>query len=298
MRTESQHEALQLDHRSVKRAHGDPLKGFVVLALGIGLPLLTIPLIVGIPMAPFLLAMVYFALLAPALIMTRRANGPGAIRQLLKRTLIWRFSPVRWAIIVFGVPFLAMAIALVSGTFSAPEDGWMSVTTTYTFSTFITGALILNLWEETAWGGFVQSRLMARHGLILGALITTVPFVVIHIPLQFEGNWTWSKVAFNLGVLILVTPFYRLLVGAHLLDTRGSILAIAVQHASWNEAIKFDFIHGDWQVITAVIILSLGLLATRRLSARSAAERDTVEGERDEAASWIAPPRTATVPSA
>jgi uncharacterized protein len=277
---------------------GHPLKSFLLFALGIGLSLLTLPLIVGIPMDPFLLGMVFFALLAPALIITRRADGPAAMRRLLKRTLIWRFSPLRWAITLVGVPALTIAIAAVSGTFSAPEDGWTSVTTTYLFSTFITGGLILNLWEETAWGGFVQSRLMARHGLVLGALVTTVPFVVIHIPLQFDGDWTWSNVVFNVGVLILVTPFYRLLVGEHLLATGGSILAIGLLHASWNEATKFDFVDGDWQVVTAVILLSLVLVAKRRLSSRSAAEQDTVEDERGEAASWIAPAKAATVPSA
>ncbi len=104
---------------------------------------------------------------------------------------------------------------------------------------------------------------MARRGLIAGALITTIPFVVIHIPLQFEGDWSWSSAATNVAVLFLVTPFYRLLVGEHLLATGGSILAIGLLHASWNEAAKFDFVDGDWQVITAVAILSLVLVAKR-----------------------------------
>jgi uncharacterized protein len=125
-----------------------------------------------------------------------------------------------------------------------------------------------------------------------------VPFVVIHIPLQFEGDWTWSSSATNVAVLFLVTPFYRLLVGEHLLATGGSILAIGLLHASWNEAAKFDFVDGDWQVVTAVALLALGLVAKRRLSTRSPAEQDTVEDEREEAASWIAPAKAATVPSA
>jgi membrane protease YdiL (CAAX protease family) len=277
---------------------GRPLKSFLLLALGIGLSLLTIPLIIDVPMSPFLMGMVFIALLAPALIMTRRADGPAAMRQLLKRTLIWRFSPLRWAITLVGVPALTIAIGALSGTFSAPQDGWTSVLTTYLFNAFIVGALILNVWEESAWGGFFQSRMMARRGLIAGALITSIPFVVIHIPLQFEGDWTWSSAATNVAVLFLVTPFYRLLVGEHLLATGGSILAIGLLHASWNEAAKFDFVDGDWQVVTAVALLALGLVAKRRLSTRSPAEQDTVEDEREEAASWIAPAKAATVPSA
>ena len=277
---------------------GHPLKSFLVLALGIGLSLLTIPLIIGVTMAPFLLGMVFIALLAPALIMTRRADGPGAIRQLLKRTLIWRFSPVRWAITIAGVPALTIAVASLSGTFSAPQDGWTSLLTGYVFNVFVVGALILNMWEETAWGGFLQTRMMARRGLIAGALITSIPFVVIHIPLQFEGDWTWSSVATNVAVLFLVTPFYRLLVGEHLLATGGSILAIGLLHASWNEAAKFNFVDGDWQVVTAVALLSLGLVAKQRLSTRSDEAQDTVEREREKPTAWIAPPKSVVIPSA
>ena len=48
--------------------------------------------------------------------------------------------------------------------------------------------LLINLWEETAWAGFAQSRLMARHGLMVGSLLTAVPFAAIHIPMQFWGD--------------------------------------------------------------------------------------------------------------
>jgi len=40
----------------------------------------------------------------------------------------------------------------------------------------------------------------------------------------------------------------------HLLDTRGSILAAGVQHASWNAAQKLEAVEGgdwDWQMVTA-----------------------------------------------
>ena len=52
------------------------------------------------------------------------------------------------------------------------------------FQTFIFGLLIIDLREETAWGGFMQTRLMATCGLLIGSL-TAIPSVVIHIPLTF-----------------------------------------------------------------------------------------------------------------
>ena len=69
-----------------------PVTAFLLLAFGIGWPGLGIPLIMGLPAAPFLLLLVFVALLDSALLVTRLADGPGAVRTLLSRVLIWRFS--------------------------------------------------------------------------------------------------------------------------------------------------------------------------------------------------------------
>ena len=263
-----------------------PIKPFLAVALGVGLPMLAIPAIAGIPMAPFLLGLVFLALLAPALVFTRRYEGREAMRQLLRRVLIWRFSPLRWAVIVFAMPLLTIAVAAVSGTLSTPENGWSPEVTSYLMGTLITGALVFNLWEETAWGGFFQTRLMAQQGLVRAAVLTALPFAVVHIPLSFEGNWTWSKAGVGLATLFLAAPFYRYLLGMHLLDTRGSILAIGIQHASWNETTKLDGVHGDWQVLAAVGLLTLLVSVGRRVW--RGRNPIGIEQEKTTAASWLA----------
>ena len=265
-----------------------PIAAFLVLALGIGLSALAVPAIAGLRFAPFLLAMVFLALLAPALIVSRLADGPGAVRRLLSRALIWRFGLLRWCVIVLGVPVLTLAVAAVTGTLETPADGWTAMITTYMFDTFIIGVLVLNLWEETAWAGFAQTRLTARHGLLIGALLTALPFAVIHIPLSFEGDWTWSQAGVGLASLFLLVPFYRYLLGMHLLDTGGSILATAVQHASWNEAQKLDAVTGEWQAAAAVVLLTLLVAVGRRLW-HPESRPMTPDDERAEAARWFAP---------
>jgi len=72
---------------------------------------------------------------------------------------------------------------------SAPR-GWGSVVGDHQFVDVIFGALLINLRAETAWSGFTQSRLMERHGVLPGALLTALPLAAIHVPLSFEGNWT------------------------------------------------------------------------------------------------------------
>jgi membrane protease YdiL (CAAX protease family) len=268
-----------------------PVTAFLLLAFGIGLPGLAIPLIMGLPAAPFLLLLVFVALLGSAVVVTRLADGPGAVRRLLSRVLIWRFSVGRWAVILLGMPALVVALAAASGTLRSPERGWAAEVGLYLFNTLIFGALTINIWEETAWAGFAQTRLMARHGLLVGSLVTAVFFAAIHVPLQFEGNRRWSEIAVDCALLFAATPVYRYLLGMHLLDTRGSILAAGIQHASWNAAQNLNVVEGgdwEWQTLAAVALLAALVAIGRRLW-RPESRPIGREAEKAAAAGWMVP---------
>jgi hypothetical protein len=59
-----------------------------------------------------------------------------------------------------------------------------------------------------------------------------------------------------------------LLLGMHLLDTRGSILAASDQHASWNAAQNLNVVEGgdwEWQTLAAVALLTALVAIGRRL---------------------------------
>jgi membrane protease YdiL (CAAX protease family) len=241
-----------------------PMTTFLVLAFGIGWPSVAIPLLAGVPADPFLLVLVFLGLLTPALVVTRLASGPGAVKRLMSRATIWRFGVLRWAVIVLGVPAFTLGFAAASGTLDRPTDGVFAEAAAYLFATFVFGALILNVWEETAWGGFAQSRLMARRGLLIGSLLTAPLFAAIHVPLLFASGWTWGDVAIGFGVLCVVAPLYRYLLGMHLLDTGGSTLAIGIQHAAWNAAGNIDGVNGQWQSIAAVVLLTVLIAVGRR----------------------------------
>ena len=51
-------------------------------------------------------------LLGPALLVTRWTGGPGAVRRLLARVLLWRFSPWRYVVILLGIAYV-VALGLV-----------------------------------------------------------------------------------------------------------------------------------------------------------------------------------------
>ena len=266
-----------------------PLTAFLILAFGIGWPVLAIPAIIDAPGEIFLIALVFLGLLGPALLLSRAAHGRGAIRRLLSRTLIWRFSIVRWLIILFGVPVLTVAFAAAFGSLETPEDGWLSVLATYLFATLVFPMLLINLWEETAWAGFFQSHLMARHGLLIGSLLTALAFGAIHIPLSFAGEWTWSEVATSVALVFGLALFARYLIGMHLLDTGGSILAAVIQHASWNASQSLEGAGGALEMSAAVALLTVLLAIGRRLW-RPESRPIGRAAEKAAAAEWLAVP--------
>src|SRR4029450_221946 len=106
----------------------------------------------------------------------------------------------------------------------------------YLFATLIFGALLGNVWEETAWAGFAQRRLTDRHGLFRGAMLTAIPSALIHLPLAFEEHGlhgtSGRDLAITWTVLIVAAPFARYLYGATMIGTGGSVLVVGVLDAS------------------------------------------------------------------
>ncbi len=75
----------------------------------------------------------------------------------------------------------------------------------------------------------------------------------------------------------------------HLLDTGGSLLAVGIQHASWNAAASLDVFSGIWQPGAAVVVLTVLLTVGRRFWRR---ERHPIGRGSEEAAAakWLARP--------
>ena len=242
-----------------------PQATFLIMILAVGWPSLVIPDLTGLSNIPFLLVVNFVGLFGSALLVTRWTAGPGAIRRLLAGTLRWRFGVGRYLVILLGMPAVTIAVAASMGTLNIPDD-WAGAALSYALSTVVLGTLILNLWEETAWTGFLQARLMERHGLLTGALLTAPWFVAVHLPLSFAPGWTWSNAALNLGILVLAAPFIRYLLGAHYLATGGSLLAVGLQHAAFNASAGFGL--AGWEYIVAMVILTL-LVALHRTLTRA-----------------------------
>jgi CAAX protease family protein len=230
----------------------------------LGLPLLTLAAVLGLPQEPFALPVAYGGLTGAALLITRWIRGPGGVRDLLARLLHWRFGAGYWLTIVFAMPLLTIAVAAVTGTLRTPPKGWAFEAGLYLFLVFVFGALLLNLWEELGWTGFMQTRLMRRHGLLVGSLLTAIPFAAVHVPLAFDSGWTWSSATVELLAIVAMAPFVRYLVGATYLDTAGSLLAVGVMHAAYNASAALEAARGGWQWLPALALLTLAVGLARR----------------------------------
>jgi membrane protease YdiL (CAAX protease family) len=255
--------------RRLVRRH--PIAVFLLIGLGLSWPVMIALLVSGQDISPGAVAGVLF-LLGGATLVTALNEGRAGVRRLFAGTIRWRMGLARFVVLVAAMPLLTLLIGALTGTFRSPPEGWLGLLGAYLFQTFIFGLLIVNLWEETAWGGFMQARLMATRGLLIGSLLTAIPFFVIHIPLAFAEhglNTTGDQAALNLGLTALIAPVFRYLAGTQLIDSGGSILAIGLLHASFNASGQLSAVPGGWQYIPAVIVLTLAVIAYRRLRGRS-----------------------------
>ncbi len=246
-----------------------PVAWFLILALGIGWLSLGTGVLLDLPLEPFLLVANFGGLLGMAVFVTARVEGRRGLRRLFAGTVKWR---VGWPIAVSsvaGLPVTTMVVAVATGTAQHPNGGWWSMGVSYLAGALFMGALVFNLWEETAWAGFVQSRLAARHGLLAGSALTAIPFAGIHLPLAFADGVSGGRAALGIGVLLVVAVLFRTLAGLLMQATGGSTLAVAAMHASFNAAGALAAVDGQWQGITALALLTTAAFLLRRRLQRS-----------------------------
>jgi membrane protease YdiL (CAAX protease family) len=268
-----------------------PVSAFLIISFTIALPVMALPILASHGVIPggwmpqvagvdtertASVLLVFTALLPAALWVTWAVEGRQGVSRLRRRMLAWRIG-VGWTMLVLvGLPALTLLFAVLLG------DDLRTLDVVPLVVAQVLGLLVnlvlINLWEETAWSGLVQTRLERRHGLVKAALLTAVPFALVHLPLHFIGTFTIASVTGALVTLLLVCAVVRLMLGVYLRGTRDSILAVAVLHSVFNrsnndEGVIAALVEGDGRKLAgllAVIVLTASVaLATRRRLRRS-----------------------------
>jgi membrane protease YdiL (CAAX protease family) len=134
----------------------------------------------------------------------------------------------------------------------------------------VSSVVIINLWEEMAWTGFAQRRAIARWGFARGSVLVAALFAGIHLPLAFYDVDSAGEVGLNVAVLFGSAVGLRLLIAGFDLWTAGSLLSIALLHASFNVSSELLESDHDWVRYAVVLGLGLVVLGVHRSRSRAA----------------------------
>jgi membrane protease YdiL (CAAX protease family) len=266
-----------------------PLTAFLVLAFAGIYPMMSLPILAShglipgdgllqrLPMAPDELAgllLTMFGLLPATLYVTWAADGREGLRRLRSRMLRWRVGAGWWLLVVAGLPVLTVGTAMLLGDPLKPVDPVRFVSTQ--LGLLAANFFLVNLWEETAWAGFLQTRLERRHNLFVAALITAVPFGFAHWPLAFFGDVTVTSAAVGLAFYLILGVIFRPMLAVYLRGTRDSVLLVALLHSFFNRTsndngIAAGLLDGDARALAmpiAVIVLTAvtAVVIRRRLT--------------------------------
>jgi uncharacterized protein len=219
-----------------------PLTTFRILAIVLCWLILTIPILAsrhvipgaGLPIEVFALAATLLVILPAALWVTAMTDGRAGVRALLARALRWRFGAGWWAVILVGLPVITVLLALISfgGSLHTVD---LAVTVGKQFLLIVLAVVVINLWEETVWAGFFQTRLECRFNIVIAAALSAVPFAGVHAPLLLIGDHISAlSVLKGIAGLLILGVLVRLMIGVVLRAAADSVLAVGVLHAVFD----------------------------------------------------------------
>jgi len=215
--------------------------------------------------------------IAAAFVVTALTEGRAGAARLLRGIVAWRGRTAWLFTATFGplaVLAAAVAIARVAGQGDASFAGF-GVSKEFpglpVLGFFFYNVFTFGYGEETGWRGFALPRLQARHGAFTATFLLTIGWALWHAPL-FLYRPGYS----SMGAGAIAGWFFSLLTGAILLTwifngSRGSILAVALFHASIDVVFTSDVASAFVVNVAGAIITLLGIVVLliagpRRLS--------------------------------
>ena len=268
-----------------------PIAAFLTMVFAVAYPMMSLPILAihgvlpggtllqRLPVSPDELsglALTMFALLPSAIFVTRATEGRQGLVRLGRRMTRWRIGLGWWLVVLAGLPLLTIASALLLGDTLASIDPAELLTDQ--LKLLLINFVLVNLWEETAWAGVMQTRLERRHNVFVAGLLSAVPFGFAHWPLAFLGDFTVASAFTSLGLFILLGALVRPLLGLILRGSRDSLLAVGLMHSIFNrtnnpDGISARLLAGDGYqlgVLIALLVLTAALaVALRRRLGRT-----------------------------
>jgi len=265
-----------------------PLTVFLAMAIGLSYPLMSLaimaqygiipgeslPQLIGLDMERAASTLLVLSLITATFLTTALHGGRPAVAVLCRRMVRWRVRPVWWLVAVVALPTTTVVLAAFLGdAVHVPSSRVIA----QEMVSIVIALMLINLWEETAWVGFLQTRLERRHNFFVAAALTAVGFAAVHVPLRIIN--AQAITAHTIGTaflaLLVLSLIFRSLIGMVLRGAANSILLAAVTHTFFNrsnniDGIAADLLEGSNQPIaalfaTTLIAIALGIGLRRKL---------------------------------
>jgi membrane protease YdiL (CAAX protease family) len=221
--------------------------GMFPLLLSENGPVTVVP--IELPWMPFAAILSIFGLALPAFLVTAATDGKDGVRDLLSRILRWRVGVHWYLIALFGL-LLATLLGAIPFFGLAPLEElaqkWELLFTLYLWGGLwgiLVPVVLVNLWEETGWTGFMQHTLQERHGPLLASLIVAPFFALIHFPALFVSGWLGDKdpslgdfpsALVQMFITAIFAVFIRVLIMWLYNGSGRSVLIVALFHSAFN----------------------------------------------------------------
>ena len=255
-----------------------PVATFLVMAYAIGWTIFA-PVVLSedgfgllpiqLPLTPVTAIASVFALALPAFLVTAAMSGKEGVRDLVRRCLRWRIG-IHWyliALLGFLVATLLVASLLLGlSPLEALVERWPLLFTLFLPEVMVPFVLI-QLWEEAGWTGFLQNTLQERHGPLLASILVAPAFALMHLPLVLldvprsgVGPFVLGAVV-QMGLVTILAIFFRIIIGWFYNGTGRSVLVVALFHSAYNSATSSGDARFTEELISgpAALLIPLGL---------------------------------------
>jgi membrane protease YdiL (CAAX protease family) len=233
-----------------------------------------------------------FGLALAAFLVTAATGGKAGLRALLSRCFRWRVG-IRWYLLALlgllvGTLLLASAFLGLS-PLRAPVEKWLLFFTMFVPEILIAFVLI-QLWEEAAWTGFMQDTLQERHGPLLASLMVAPAFALGHLMINLLEQPLIFAFAF-VAVQAVIGIFLRVAIMWLYNGAWRSVLIVALFHSAFNSAtgsggMRYtgELISGpeaQWVPLAVLVVIAvvLAVLTRGRLGYESEGAADPAEAD-------------------
>lgn len=216
-----------------------PALSLGALALLLG-GVLVAPVIAGVAPSSFL-QLGALSASAAGFILAAVEGGRTAVRELLRRVLIWRVGLGWWAFALLFPVVPAIAAVYVGASVGRRAVDWTGLPPVYNAIPVLLFLIVFaGLGEEFGWRGFAVPRVQRRHNALVTSLIIGAFHSIWHVPLFFIKGELYHNLVLEVGFLPAFLGYAVLVFALSVQltwlfnNTKGSVLLAAVYHGASN----------------------------------------------------------------